>query len=197
MSRGFGNRPAAGKRITRASKPAAPPTPRTTRQLPGSSFSGVGSTLASIAGAVALFGLGYVASFHLTSSILSNPHSEIDAKAPKSGIDRVAYYQDKAAQLLRKSVPKKMGRVALVDATAHGALLRYHYKFSGSRKSINILKFRRIAKKHIIKRACNSNAMRKVLKLGGSYDYRYNDKKGQRITTITMTADKCDMSQDS
>ena len=192
MSREFGSRSASRTQPDRVSRPSAARTKTRQPTSGGASFSGLGNTLASIAGAIALFGVGYLASFHLTSSIL-NPHSEIDAKAPKSGIDRVAYYQDKAAEQLRKSMPKKMGRVSLVNATAHGGVLRYHYTVNSTRKSINVLKFRRIAKNHIVKRACKSKAMRKVLTLGGSYEYRYNDKKGQRITTIKMTADKCDV----
>ena len=191
MTKGFGNRSASGKRPVRINRTPGNAARPELEMAQSTSFSGIGSALASIAGGIALFGIGYFASFHLTSSMLSNPYSEIDAKAPKSGIERVAYYQDKAAALLRKSVPKKMGRVSLVNATAHGAILRYHYTFNGSRKSLNVLKFRRIARKQIVKRACRSSSMSKVLKLGGSYEYRYNDKKGQRITTIKMTADKC------
>ncbi len=194
MRKGFGNRPAPGNRATSPIRSSATAQARPQHQQSGSSFSGVGSTLTSIAGALALFGVGYFAAFHMTSSVLSNPHSEIDAKAPKSGIDRVAYYQDKAAEILRERLPKKMGRVTLVNATAHGGVLRYHYTANVSKKSIDVLKFRRIGKKHLLKRVCGSRAMRKVLKLGGSYEYRYNDKKGVRITTIKMSADKCDLS---
>ena len=194
MRKGFGSRPPAGNRATPTSRPSSTAQARTQHPNSGTSFSGVGSTLTSIAGAVALVGVGYFAAFHMTSSVLSSPHSEIDAKAPKSGIDRVAYYQDKAAELLRQRVPKKMGMVTLVNATSHGGALRYPYKANVPKKYLDVLKFRRIGKKHLLKRVCGSRAMRKVLKLGGSYEYRYNDKKGVRITTIKMSADKCDLS---
>ena len=194
MRKGFGSRSAPGNQPIRSGRSSDTAQARTQHRSSGSSFSGVGSTLASIAGAVGLFGVGYFAAFHMTSSVMSGPYSEIDAKAPKSGIDRVAYYQDKAAELLRQRVPKKMGMVTLVNATAHGGILRYHYTANVTKKYVDVLKFRRIGKQHLLKRVCGSRAMRKVLKLGGSYEYRYNDKKGVRITTIKMSADKCDLS---
>lgn len=189
-----GGRSTSGNRSVRTNRANAGSAIRQQRQQQKtSSFSGVSNTLLSVAGAVALFGVGYFASFHLTSSVLSGPNSDIDANAPKSGIDRVAYYQGKAAEKLRERLPQKMGQITLVNATAHGGVLRYHYTANISKKRIDVYKFRRIGKKNLLKRVCNSSAMRKVLKLGGSYEYRYNDKSGARITTIKMTADKCDV----
>ena len=112
MTKGFGNRSASGKRPVRINRTPGNAARPELEMAQSTSFSGIGSALASIAGGIALFGIGYFASFHLTSSMLSSPYSEIDAKAPKSGIERVAYYQDKAAALLRKqfkgSAPKAL-----------------------------------------------------------------------------------------
>lgn len=71
---------------------------------------------------------------------------------------------------------------------------QFHYKYTMvnvTEKEINKKDFLRYAKSHLIKNQCGNNDIKKMLKAGVSYNYVYQDKKGNLIGSVVMKKESC------
>ena len=73
---------------------------------------------------------------------------------------------------------------------------QFHYKYTMvniREKEINKKEFLSYARTHLIKNQCSNSDIRKMLKVGVSYNYVYFDKKGNVIGSIIIKKDVCGM----
>lgn len=71
---------------------------------------------------------------------------------------------------------------------------QFHYKYtmvSLTEKEINKKEFLSYAKSHLVKNHCGNDDIKKMLKVGVSYDYVYQDKKGNLIGSVIIKRDSC------